>query len=209
MIFDSPRALNQLATFLERTFGKRCRVSIYDCLTKSLVYPPERPVEDPQWYDGLAMAAEAEAGRVYQSLYRDKNGELFQLSATLLPFTADDSSYLLLIEQSQREYEELLQKVYALSQIPAPMAQGEEPPLAQTSETVEQKVRHAIAYQLGRIYTDRPIPEKLSQNDKLEVTRFLLQSGIFQIKGVIGVIAKQLQCSEASIYRYLSKVQKE
>ncbi len=52
------------------------------------------------------------------------------------------------------------------------------------------------------------VRERLTQEDRLAIVEKLNQSGLFQLKGAVGEAAEYLYCSEASIYRYLSKVTK-
>lgn len=52
------------------------------------------------------------------------------------------------------------------------------------------------------------VRQRLTQEDRLSIVSTLNNSGMFQIKGAVGEIAEYLYCSEASIYRYLSKVTK-
>lgn len=57
-------------------------------------------------------------------------------------------------------------------------------------------------------HTDVP-PERLTQSEKLGVIQVLAQKGIFMLKGTIPIVAKKLACSQASIYRYLSKINQD
>ena len=50
--------------------------------------------------------------------------------------------------------------------------------------------------------------ERLTQNEKMEIVESLLKSGIFQIRGAVTNVAERLRCSEATVYRYMSKIQK-
>lgn len=50
--------------------------------------------------------------------------------------------------------------------------------------------------------------EKLSPEDKVAIVRNLSDRGVFHIKGAISTVAQHLNCSEASVYRYLSNVTK-
>ncbi|WP_279388728.1 helix-turn-helix transcriptional regulator [Hydrogenispora ethanolica] len=52
-------------------------------------------------------------------------------------------------------------------------------------------------------------PERMSQDEKIEIIKELNNSGVFLLKGSIGEVASQLKVSEATIYRYLNKVKKE
>ena len=46
----------------------------------------------------------------------------------------------------------------------------------------------------------------LSQQEKIEIVRCLDQQGIFLVKGAIVEVAKSLQTTETTIYRYLNKL---
>lgn len=49
-------------------------------------------------------------------------------------------------------------------------------------------------------------PDRLSQQEKIEIVRCLDQQGIFLVKGAIVEVAKSLQTAETTIYRYLNKL---
>lgn len=49
-------------------------------------------------------------------------------------------------------------------------------------------------------------PDRLSQQEKIEIVRCLDQQGIFLVKGAIIEVAKSLQTTETTIYRYLNKL---
>jgi predicted transcriptional regulator YheO len=48
--------------------------------------------------------------------------------------------------------------------------------------------------------------ERLTQTEKMGIIHLLEQRGIFMLKGAVPVVAERLSCSQASIYRYLSKI---
>ncbi len=52
-------------------------------------------------------------------------------------------------------------------------------------------------------------PERMSQDEKIEVIKELNNSGVFLLKGSVAEVASQLKVSEATIYRYLTKIKKE
>jgi predicted transcriptional regulator YheO len=52
-------------------------------------------------------------------------------------------------------------------------------------------------------------PERMSQDEKIEVIKELNNSGAFLLKGSVAEVASQLRVSEATIYRYLTKIKKE
>lgn len=49
-------------------------------------------------------------------------------------------------------------------------------------------------------------PDRLSHDEKLEVIRSLDEKGTFLIKGSVIELAKVLNTSETSIYRYINKL---
>ncbi|MGH4138383.1 helix-turn-helix transcriptional regulator [Clostridium sp.] len=63
---------------------------------------------------------------------------------------------------------------------------------------------------LNKILLDKDIPiDRLTQNERLNVIDVLNRKGIFSLKGAVSEVAKKLHCSEPSIYRYLSKLNKD
>ncbi|MFC9600179.1 transcriptional regulator [Peribacillus butanolivorans] len=58
-------------------------------------------------------------------------------------------------------------------------------------------------------YEEKKIPtERLTQEEKMELIERLESTGVFNLKGSISHIADKLMVSEASVYRYRSKLQK-
>ena len=58
----------------------------------------------------------------------------------------------------------------------------------------------------GFIGDDMTQVENLTQQEKMSIVDKLNQNGVFFLKGAVCEVAEQLKCSEASIYRYLSKI---
>lgn len=57
--------------------------------------------------------------------------------------------------------------------------------------------------------SDAIVRERLTQEDRIRIVEGLNQAGMFQIKGAVSQVAEYLYCSEASVYRYLAKLQKK
>ena len=49
-------------------------------------------------------------------------------------------------------------------------------------------------------------PDRLTMDEKIRIVEDLQQAGIFYMKGAVSEVAAQLGSSEATIYRYLSKL---
>lgn len=69
--------------------------------------------------------------------------------------------------------------------------------------SVPDAVRDAIKDVVG----DTAIPaSRLTMEEKIQIVDELNQSGLFYLKGAVSEVAAQLSSSEATIYRYLSKL---
>lgn len=61
---------------------------------------------------------------------------------------------------------------------------------------------------LEQITADSLVPvERMTMDEKLEIIKTLYDNGAFQAKGAVQEIAKRLNCSQASMYRYLKIIQ--
>ncbi len=76
-------------------------------------------------------------------------------------------------------------------------------------ETFSNSISDLVSSTLRTVLDDPSIPkERLTQEEKLEIVDALNQKGVFLLKGAVSEVAEQLCSSEASIYRYLSKLNK-
>ncbi|MFT8318502.1 MAG: PAS domain-containing protein [Sporolactobacillus sp.] len=73
------------------------------------------------------------------------------------------------------------------------------------SPSIEDLASSSIKEIVGRMHVP---PQRMSQEEKLEIIDELNQNGIFLLKGIVTIVAEELSTSEASIYRYLSKVKR-
>jgi predicted transcriptional regulator YheO len=49
-------------------------------------------------------------------------------------------------------------------------------------------------------------PDRMSQDEKVDIVRKLNDQGVFLIKGAVTEVASHLKTSEATVYRYLNKI---
>ncbi len=73
--------------------------------------------------------------------------------------------------------------------------------LSESFSNVRASVAQAVRESCGGV-----APERLTQKEKMAVVRTLQARGMFAVKGAVGEVAQALSCSNASIYRYLSKL---
>lgn len=65
----------------------------------------------------------------------------------------------------------------------------------------------ATASIVAQVISACPVPvERLTQEEKMEIMDTLNRKGVFLLKGSVSYVAKALHSSEASIYRYLGKL---
>jgi len=73
------------------------------------------------------------------------------------------------------------------------------------SENLSDIISNIFTEQLGIDY----IPsEGLTQEKKLKIIKVLQENGVFLVKGAVFEVARRLHCSEPSVYRYLSMINK-
>lgn len=68
--------------------------------------------------------------------------------------------------------------------------------------TVDDIAMSAIKKVMGNLQ----IGEKLTKKDRMSVVAAMHEKGIFNLKGSVSLVAKELSCSEATIYRYIQNL---
>ena len=78
-----------------------------------------------------------------------------------------------------------------------------EPP----EKTYPTSIAGATASIVSEVVSSYLVPvERLTQDEKMEIMAALNRKGVFLLKGSVSYVAKELHSSEASIYRYLGKL---
>lgn len=146
------------------------------------------------------------------------SGKALRCSTFFIKDEKGTLSGLLCINFDDSRYQELSAYVFALCHpdayatnisirmLPLPLDALENP----EQETFYKSIATAVDGALRSVLNDSVLPpERLTQSEKLEIIQRLDEKGIFLMKGAISVVAEKLSCSQASIYRYLSKIHKE
>ena len=76
-----------------------------------------------------------------------------------------------------------------------------------SEDVIGDMMKKAVITVVGS--SEAKVRERLTQNEKIEIIGELNRAGLFQLKGAVGAVAEYLYCSEASVYRYQSKIQKK
>jgi len=77
-------------------------------------------------------------------------------------------------------------------------------------ETFSGSISEVTETVLNKVLASKNIPiDRLTQDERLDVIDILIQKGVFMLKGAVSEVAKQLHCSEPTIYRYINKLNKD
>lgn len=115
---------------------------------------------------------------------------------------------MLCINQDTSRYRELSDEILKLGGIKLPNRKYENAiqKIENFSESISEMTVRAIKDTLG---ADNQIPlNRLKQSERMKIVQKLNESGVFIMRGSVSAVADQLECSEASVYRYLSKISK-
>lgn len=88
--------------------------------------------------------------------------------------------------------------------------QPPEPSLIQEDETFHSSTSEVAGEVIHHVLSDLSLNEvRMTQSEKLAVVERLDAKGVFLLKGAVKDVAKTLGCSQASVYRYLSKIKED
>lgn len=81
---------------------------------------------------------------------------------------------------------------------------------SQESETFYGDIDETTDLIITEFFAGRTVVpiDRLKQAEKIDIVRRLDEKGVFMVKGAVSQVAKKLNISEASLYRYLSKITK-
>ncbi len=79
--------------------------------------------------------------------------------------------------------------------------------LSYESDTLSTTIDDVAISAIKKVMANMNLDEKLSKNERMEIVRAINEKGIFNLKGSIGIVAGELGCSEATIYRYIQNIE--
>ena len=128
------------------------------------------------------------------TFYIKENGKL----VGMLCINADTSEY--------RQLSEAILKLGGALPQDEPQGSRQEYP-EKFSESIADITYHTIQATMEK---NGDIPaDHMTQEERLSIVRYLNERVVFLLKGAVSEVAKQLACSEASVYRYLSIIAKQ
>ncbi|MGC6176247.1 helix-turn-helix transcriptional regulator [Lacrimispora sp. 38-1] len=145
----------------------------------------------------------------YSGLTKDKKP---LISSTLFIKEGQELLGMLCLNVDTQIYQELCQsilKLGGLSKEESSSSKMIDLPVEHT-ETFTNDIGDMIASAMPDYITENRIPaDRLTQDEKISIVKQLNEKGVFMIKGAVSEAALKLNCSDATIYRYLSKISKQ
>lgn len=207
----------KLVDFLGLILGEHCKIVLFDLM---LSPPAVVAIANGTMEGGKGIGAPLtrvardiiESGEWkncdYKSefLGRTRNGELLKSSY----FFIKDSGRLigmLSINSSATQYQRLCQEILRLGgfsnllTLQSAESAGAPDHFSESFSDVSELIANVLGTQFADIEASR-----LTQAEKMTVIQALYDKGVFLIKGAVPEVAQALSCSEATVYRYLSKL---
>ncbi len=144
----------------------------------------------------------------YSGLTKDKRP---LISSTFFIKEGQELLGMLCLNVDTQIYQQLCQSILKLGglSIDSPSSKFIDLPVEHT-ETFTNDIGDIIASAMPDYIMENRIPaDRLTQDEKISIVRQLNEKGVFMIKGAVSEAALKLNCSDATIYRYLSKISKQ
>ena len=206
-------AYRSLVRFLGQVFPRHWEVVLQDVSTQSILaiengHVSGRKVGDPLTDHALRIISEGvwrwEPFHVnYEGRTRD--GKRLR-SSTWFIQEGGELLGMLCVNIDVQQYEALGRSVLALGGL-TPEEIWKCPPASAPVERFHSNVSDLTHSIIGELVSNVSV-DRLTQEEKVAVVEELSRRGTFLIKGAVSDVAAQLGCSEASIYRYLSMLNK-
>lgn len=207
----------KLVEFLGLILGEHCKVVLFDL---TITPPVVVAIANGTMEDGKGLGAPLTkvARKVIESgewrtcdyksefLGRTRSGELLRSSYF---FIKENNNLIgmLSINAGVNQYQKLCQEILKLGGLadllslqPAESAAVPEQ-FSESFSDVSELVASILNHHFAGIG-----PERLNQTEKMLVVQELYDKGVFLIKGAVPEVATALCCSDATVYRYLSKL---
>lgn len=222
MTNDVIRRYALLVEFLGRMLGPDYEIALHDlsCKQPSIVAIANgnisgRSIGAPLTNVAMQLIAEkAYLTQDWKLNYRGlaANGKVLRCSTLFLKDERGALIGLLCINFDDSRYRELSEKVFSLCHPDEYAARNIAISATESAEqeTFYNSISAATEDAFLAVTSNANIPtDRLTQAEKLEIIQLLDKKGVFMLKGAIPMVAKRLSCSQASVYRYLSKIHQE
>lgn len=201
-----------MVSFLSKVLGSDTEIILYDLVNKT-VYYSENPVDENHkankkmdGIEGKILESEQFASQQYVVNYRSitQNGEKVRGSTYFIRDDKNACIGMITINIRVTKYIEIREIVEKLIKGEEAMPLKDETPLLESIDyNFEDMMLSTIQAEVNKL----GIPaDRLTTEEKLEVIAELDKKGTFLIKGSIQEVAKAVNCSEVTIYRYLQSI---
>lgn len=222
MTSDVIRRYALLVEFLGRMLGPDYEIALHDlsCKQPSIVAIANgaisgRSIGAPLTNVAMQLIAEkAYLTHDWKMNYRGlaANGKVLRCSTLFLKDERGALIGLLCINFDDSRYRELSEKIFSLCHPDEYAARNIAISATESAEqeTFYNSISAATEDAFLAVTSNANIPtDRLTQAERLEIIQLLDTKGVFMLKGAIPMVAKRLSCSQASVYRYLSKIHQE
>ena len=216
-----------LVEFLGQTLGKQYEIVLHDLSggTNAIVAIVNNHISGRTLGAPLtSLALQLIADRVYEKKdfvvdYRGISRSNSLLRSSTM-FIKDDYGKLigmLCINYDTSCYFQTIDAISTLFQMSPTLGSGVDDlrqlvdlPHNDAEETFPNSVIEVVQSVLENAVKQSGVPvSRLTKNEKISLVEILDAKGVFLLKGAVSEVAKQMETSEATIYRYLNKINRE
>lgn len=144
----------------------------------------------------------------YKSL--SESGKLLRSASFFIRDAKQEPVGMLCVNVNISDYDYLnacIRRILGIKEQPELEYQMDHPIEVWSSESIETTIQKCVAETMADMgYPNYMAHGRLNADEKMAVVRALHEKGIFNIKGAISCVAKELGASEPTIYRYLKKI---
>ncbi|MDU4961771.1 MAG: PAS domain-containing protein [Sporomusaceae bacterium] len=91
--------------------------------------------------------------------------------------------------------------------IPAPASEKTAADVVEVFENLHESIDDVLTAIIDNVLNKYEVsPERMSVEEKIDVVRRLNENGLFLLKGGLSELARRMQISEPTIYRYINKI---
>ncbi len=227
MANDWVRYYSSLVEFMGMALGPDYEIALNDVKHRRIVaiangHVSGRSVGAPP--TSLALQIIAEKSYLAQNWklnYRgvSEDGKILRCSTFFIKDEYGELVGLFCINFDDSRYRELSEKVFALCHpddyVDRNISIQQAPlPLTLTDSGEQETFYNSIAAATDDAFravmnTTGVSPDRLTQDEKMKIIQLLDKRGIFMLKGATQAVAQRLSCSQATMYRYLSKINRK
>ena len=209
----------ELVPFIGKALGENVEVALHDLSAENgeiiAIYNGEmsgRKIGDPLTSLGEhILETKQYLHKEYVTNYKSlsNSGKVLRSSSY---FIKDDNHHLigmLCLNVNISDYEYLnatIQRILGID-MQENLEYKREAPIEILSNSLEMTISQSVANALKEMgYPNYIEHGRLNADEKMMIIRMLNEQGIFNVKGAIPIVAKELSSSEPTIYRYLKKI---